>query len=300
MLIYYDYLYMKSLYSIYESLLDDDTTMMKDAEHAAYNAILKGLDDYRLANDGKHIIFDPTPEDSLVHGTYPSLRGAENGLRNHWEDINKIKRAGLIFQPIQYLELNIPGDEDGIDTLPCEGVYAMELNFYSDKSVDLSKLNYPIFRLINISKSYMGKVAKVIAPSKHIPVVEYDSLYDPTGFLPEDISGWDCDELYVPYQSFFDYYRYSGLHDDMQYTKPDKVQELVSNNPKAKNIYLTDNQHQIYYKCSFKGSGKNRKVIKLIPKKKRTVDTQRIRDGRLVLDQHIWGWKAKNLDLWDK
>lgn len=272
-----------------ESLLDDENLLLKNAEDNAYDSLLGKLKGAWRVID-KTIVYDPRNEKVKSTGGSPTLFLSEDNKGRSINDftynqLSNIKKSGLKFQTLEYMTIEYPkihAPNDILKILPCKDVGMMSL-WIRANGCDFNKFDGKINHVIQIFPHHEGiiKGLNVVPPKYHIGLVNYGSS-DSMSNLLTTIKNWDCDYLFVP--------GYDMMCGVLDYHKPgvicgfwiDKIQELIDANPNAKEIYIYDNQN--YWRCSYKGSGNNRKLVDLTNRTSRYVD-------KIKLE---YQWKCKN------
>lgn len=259
-----------------ESLLDDEDTLLKNSEDSVYDSLLGDLKKAWRVID-KTIVYDPRDEllKSMGESTALFLSEDNNGRgRNDftYSQLSSIKKSGLKFQTLEYILIeysNIHESNDWLKVLPCKDVGMMKVWLNPD-GCDFNKFDGKINHLIQIFPHHEGviKGLNVVPPKYHIGLVNYGS----SNYISSssNIKNWDCDYLLVP--------GFDMMCGILDHHKPntmcgfwiDKIQELIDSNPNAKEIYVYDNQ--TYWRCSCKGTGKNRKLVKLTNRTEKYID----------------------------
>ena len=268
-----------------ESIFDDEENIKK-IEDTVYSKLLKGTD-FSIGTDGKTIVYDP--KDEYAHGVFD--RRLSLGVKELFDNIQKINKAGLKFQPLSF----IFADNEAIDKIkdiPIDTVVSLTVGMFesNDFKIDFTKLKFDIINNITI-KSGSQKSVDIKPYPKHVHRVELTpSRYGDGVFKVDEIKGWDCDELIVQ-DSDFDagvaYGHGEGLHNGYSI---EKIQALINNNPKAKTIYLYNRDIESYWKVNTKGS--KRIFDKLVNRKPKDQ-----RSEYLDAQEYVWGWEAQHQDL---
>lgn len=269
-----------------ESIFDDEEKHMDDIENNIYNELLKGSD-FSVGTDKKTIVYDP--KDEYSHGIFD--RRLSLGTKGLSDNMKKINKAGLKFQPLCYI-LADNEEIDKIKDIPIDTVVSLYVGMYDDKNykIDFSKLKYDIINTITI-KGGEQKSVDITPYHKHINRIEIiPSRYSSSQFKVDEIKGWDCDELIVQ-DSDFDakvaYGHSEGLYNGYSI---EKLQTLINNNPKAKTIYLYNKNLENYWKVNTKGA--KRIFDKLVNRKPKDH-----RSEYLDAQEYVWGWEAQHQDL---
>ena len=268
-----------------ESIFDDEEKHMDNMENSIYNELLKGSD-FVVGTDKKTIVYDP--KDEYSHGIFD--RRLSLGIKGLSDNIQKINKAGLKFQPLSF----IFADNEAIDKIkdiPIDTVVSLSVGMFesNDFKIDLTKLKFDIINTITI-KSGRQKSVDIKPYPKHVHRVELTARYGEGVFKVDEIKGWDCDELIVQ-DSDFDagvaYGHGDGLCNGYLI---EKIQTLINNNPKAKTIYLYNRDIDSYWKVNTKGSKRIfDKLVNRKPKDQRSV--------YLDAQEYVWGWEAQHQDL---
>lgn len=269
-----------------ESIFDDEEKHMDNMENNIYNELLKGSD-FSVGTDKKTIVYDP--KDGYSHGVFD--RRLSLGIKGLSDNIQKINKAGLKFQPLFCIfadneEINKIKDIP-IDTVVSLSVGLFEIN---DFKIDFSKLKYDIINTITV-RGALQKSSDITPYPKHIRRVEIiPAKYGEGVFKVDEIKGWDCDELIVQDSDFGEKVAYG--HGDGLYNgySIEKIQTLINNNPKAKTIYLYIRDIESYWKINTKGS--KRIFDKLVNRKPKDQ-----RSEYLDAQEYVWGWEAQHQDL---
>lgn len=288
-MVYY-YLSMKHLNDILkESLLDDEDSLLKNAEDNAYDSLLGKLKGAWRVID-KTIVYDPRNEIVKSTGGSPTLFLSEDnkgGGKNDftYNQLSNIKKSRLKFQTLEHILIeysNIYDPDDWLNVLPCKDVGMIKLWVHAN-GCDFNKFDGKINHLIQIFPYHEGMIKglNIEPPKYHIGLVNYGSSYSIIN-SSINIKNWDCDYLLVP--------GYDMMCGVLDHHKPgvmcgfwiDKIQKLIDANPNAKEIYVYDNQ--TYWRCSCKGTGKNRKLVKLTNRTGKYID-------KIILE---YQWKCRN------
>lgn len=272
-----------------ESLLDNEDSLLKNAEDNAYDSLLGKLKRAWRVVD-KTIIYDPRDERVKSMGGSPTLFLSEDnkgGGRNDftYNQLSNIKKSGLKFQTLEHIMIEYPkiyAPNDILKILPCTVVGMIKL-WVRENGCDFNKFDGKINHLIQILPHHEGitKGLNIVPPKYHIGLVNYGSSYSISN-SSINVKNWDCDYLLVP--------GYEMMCGVLDHHKPgvmcgfwiDKIQELIDANPNAKEIYVYDNQ--TYWRCSCKGSGNNRKLVKLTNRTGKYID-------KIISE---YQWKCKN------
>lgn len=284
------YLCMKHLNDILkESLLDDEDTLMKNADDNVYDYFLGDLKKaWRIID--KIIVYDPRDERFKSMGDQPTLYLSEdnNGRgRNDftYDQLTNLKKAGLKFQNLEHIIIEHSDTyklDDWFKVLPCKEVGMMKVFVYGD-DLDFNNFKGKINHLIQLFPYHQGIVngLEIVPPKYHVGLVNYGSTYSISN-SSSNVKNWDCDYLLVP--------GYKMMCGVLDHHRPDvmcgfwidMVQELIDANPNAKEIYVYDNK--TYWRCSCKGTGKNRKLVKLTNRTEKYID-------KIITE---YQWKCRN------
>lgn len=268
-----------------ESIFDDEE-QMTNIDDAVYSKLLKGTD-FSIGSDGKTIVYDP--KDEYPHGVFD--RRLSLGVKGLFDNIQKINKAGLKFQPLSF----IFADNDAIDKIkdiPIDTVVSLSVGLFDsyDFKIDFSKLKYDIINTITIRGALQNSVDIKPYP-KHIHRVEIvPARYGEGVFKVDEIKGWDCDELIVQDSDFNDNVAYGHGDGLCNGYSIEKIQTLINNNPKAKTIYLYNRDIESYWKVNTKGS--KRIFDRLVNRKPKDQ-----RSEYLDAQEYVWGWEAQHQDL---
>lgn len=260
-----------------ESLLDDEDTLLKNAEDSVYDSLLGDLKKAWRVID-KTIVYDPRDERLKSIGGDPNLYLSDDNKgrsRNDftYDQLTDLKKAGLKFQTLEYIIIEYSKTRtpnDILKSLPCGNIGNMKVYVY-ENGYDFNKFDGKINYLIQLFPYHQGIVngLEIVPPKYHVGMVNYGSTYSiPNSSL--NIKNWDCDYLLVP-----GYKMMCGVLDRHRPNVMcgfwiDMVQELIDANPNAKEIYVYDNK--TYWRCSCKGTGKNRKLVKLTNRTGKYID----------------------------
>lgn len=269
-----------------ESIFDDEEKHMDNMENNVYNELLKGSD-FSVGTDKKTIVYDP--KDEYSHGIFD--RRLSLGIKSLSDNIQKINKAGLKFQPLYCIFANNE-EINKIKDIPIDAVVSLSVGMFEvkDFKIDFSKLKYDIINTITI-RGALQKSSDITPYPKHIHRVEMiPTKYGSEVFKVDEIKGWDCDELIVQDSDFSVGVAYG--HGDGLYNGYliEKIQTLINNNPKTKTIYLYNRDIESYWKVNTKGS--KRIFDKLVNRKPKDQ-----RSEYLDAQKYVWGWEAQHKDL---
>lgn len=268
-----------------ESIFDEEENMTK-IEDTVYSKLLKGTD-FSVGTDGKTIVYDP--KDEYSHGVFD--RRLSLGVKGLFDNIQKINKAGLKFQPLYC----IFADNEAIDKIkdiPIDTVVSLSMGLFdrSDFKIDFTKFNFDIINTITI-RGCSQKSADITPYPKHIHRVEIvPARYGDGVFKVDEIKGWDCDELIVQDSDFDAKVAYGHGDGLCNGYSIEKIQTLINNNPKAKTIYLYNRDIESYWKVSTKGS--KRIFVKLVNRKPKDQ-----RSEYLDTQEYVIGWEMQHQDL---
>lgn len=268
-----------------ESIFDDEENMSK-MEDTVYSELLKGTD-FMVGVDGKTIVYNPN--DGYSHSIFD--RRLSLGTKAISENIQKINKAGLKFQPIFCIFAD-NDDINKINDIPIDTVVSLSVGMYDSKDykLDFSKLKFDIINTITV-KGGAQKSVEVKPYPKHIHRVEFiPPRYNKSVFRFDEVDGWDCDELIVQDDDFNANTAYGhgeGLYNGYSI---EKIQTLIDNNPKAKIIYLYSKDLDSYWKINTKGS--KRVFDKLVNRKPKDD-----RSEYLDAQEYVLGWEVQHQDL---
>ena len=269
-----------------ESIFDDEEEQMSKVENTVYSDLLKGTN-FSVGTDGKTIVYDP--KDGYPHGIID--RRFSFGIKALSDNIQKINKSGLKFQPLYC----IFADNEYIDKIkdiPIDTVVSLSVGMFDsiDYKLDFSKLKYDIINTITI-RGGAQKSVDIKPYPKHIHRVELiPSRYSEGVFKVDEIKGWDCDELIVQDSDFDAKVAYGHGEGHYNGYSIEKLQTLISNNPKSKTIYLYSKDLDSYWKINTKGS--KRIFDKLVNRKPKDQ-----RSEYLDAQEYVWGWEAQHQDL---
>lgn len=242
---------------IKESLLDDEDEIMTSAETSMLNKEVQEWigDEYEVTNDKKYIMTRSAHHTKIYFGD----------LDIKLSELNKLNSRGLKFQPIKEISISDRNVDDYLKNIHIEGCGKVYITPDFNKGIDFNKMNFdPIF--IDLAANYWN----LIAPKKHVPYV----FLRKTRWTNEDsdwenVKDWDCDVLILSTAPFENW-------NDGKYTIGDfdkeKLQILVNNNPKAKQILLYDNAFNSENIYKINTSGAKRKITSVVKRKVSYVD----------------------------
>lgn len=268
-----------------ESIFDDEENMSK-IEDTVYSELLKGTD-FVIGKDGKTIVYNPN--DGYAHGVFD--RRLSLGVKGLFDNIQKINKAGLKFQPLSFIFAD-NGEIDKVKDIPIDTVVSLSLGLFDGKDfkIDLTKLKFDIINSITI-KSGSQKSVNIKPYHKHVHRVELvPSIYGDEVFKVDEVKGWDCDELIVQDSDFDAEVAYGHGDGLCNGYSIEKIQALINNNPKAKTIYLYNRDIESYWKVNTKGS--KRIFDRLVNRKPKDQ-----RSEYLDAQEYVWGWEAQHQDL---
>lgn len=262
---------------IKESIFDDDDVLMDRGIRSYLDDLLKESPDFKVGPDNKHIIYKPAQNMSHWVSTAPRLYVGCSGDNICNIDPKELKKHNLIFQPLSSIDFVVADETDQrkLQEFPCEWVSDLDIELFPLCSLDLSKLEYDVKSTVQIRYAGYKNLTpqNIKAYPKHLNTVMLYSYQDIEA--DEDVmKDWDCDILVIQSSLFRD--KSKIVYGDMQAFYEDKVQKILENNPKAKSIYLAPSYigNDFWYKIITKGSGKNRKVVKMNPMKKDTIQSK--------------------------
>lgn len=150
---------MKTLNYIYESLLDDEDTILDDTRTSMINSILNDTG-FKLGGDGQTIIMDTSGyyDDGVVSF------GRFNGPRTFDDRIQRINKLGLKFQPLS--QLTIRGgskwrNQEILNMMNCDHIVDVRIYEHGDLDFSKIKFNIPgsiIIRLLNPNDVFKNKI----------------------------------------------------------------------------------------------------------------------------------------------
>ena len=278
-----------------ESLLDDEDTLLKNSEDSVYDFLLGDLKKaWRMID--KTIVYDPRDERLKSMGDRPTLYLSEDNKGKNindftYDQLANLKKENLKFQTLEHItkSINITIEysniyelDDWFKVLPCKDVGMMKVFIYGD-NLNFNNFKSKINHLIQLFPYHQGivKGLEIVPPKYHVGLVNYGSTYSISN-SSSNVKNWDCDHLLVP--------GYEMMCGVLDHHKPgvmcgfwiDKIQELIDANPDANEIYVYDNK--TYWRCSCKGTGKNRKLVKLVNRTGKYID-------KIIAE---YQWKCKN------
>lgn len=268
-----------------ESIFDDEE-QMNNIDDTVYGKLLKGTD-FSIGTDGKTIVYDP--KDEYPHGVFD--RRISLGVKGLSDNIQKINKAGLKFQPVFCIFADNK-EIDKIKDVPIDTVVSLSVGLFDsyDFKIDFSKLNYDIINTITI-RGALQNSADIKPYPKHIHRVEIvPTRYGDGVFKVDGIKGWDCDELIIQDSDFDAEVAYGHGDGLCNGYSIEKIQTFINNNPKAKTIYLYNRDLESYWKVNTKGS--KRIFNKLVNRKPKDQ-----RSEYLDAQEYVWGWEAQHQDL---
>lgn len=283
------YLYMKNLVDIIkEGLLDvEDNEKNMDTR-----VLLRNHPDWRFSNGWT--VLDP-PQERLGYGWDHKanlyIQDRSNG--DVWS-ITDLKHNK--FQALDTVTIEGKTDVNSVlKELNCAFCGWLDVR-NAGNDIDFSKLKSPVNRIIRIVtettinvKPYKGHVNFV-----HLAKGRWCES-NVMAWTPENVKDWDCNYLVVDAS----YFTVEGplAHGDNKLNGfwIDRCQDLIDNNPKAKEIYLYDRNLDVFFRLSTQGVKR---------KLKNTVNRKKVLNN--IYDQEIrWckydveGWKHDNIKLYD-
>lgn len=268
-----------------ESIFDDEENMTK-VDDVVYSKLLKGTD-FSIGTDNKTIVYDP--KDGYPHGVFD--RRLSLGIKGLSDNIQKINKAGLRFQPL-YCIFADNETIDKIKDIPIDTVVSLSVGLFESKDykLDFLKLKFDIINTITI-RGALQKSSDITSYPKHLHRVEIiPARYGEGVFKVDEIKGWDCDELIVQDSDFDAKVAYGHGEGHYNGYSIEKIQTLINNNPKAKTIYLYNRDIDSYWKVNTKGS--KRIFDKLVNRKPKDY-----RSEYFDAQDYVWGWEAQHQDL---
>lgn len=265
---------MKNLYDILEGLLDlDDNESNMDAKVS-----LENHPDWKIV-DGWTILM---PQKVDYYDRYLNLPNIMIGNNISRGDLWSGDEIGLYkFQGLNSIEISAGHNTNKIlKDINCDfcGWLDIDISGKNSDTIDINNFKSPITQIIRVKATGSGEKS-VIAYKEYVPLVDlarsYISLHRYAAYdIPwtsTNVKDWNCGNLIVDYTYFLSEElpedRGNEMNCDGKMFLIDKCQELISNNPKAKNIYLHDNISK-YYKLSTKGSGAKRTLKGIINRTK--------------------------------
>lgn len=256
------YLYMRHLQDIIrESILDDENTLMQTAENNAYKHLL-GPHSTSWDVENKMLIHnDDMQGNKLI--LYPSKENS--GKRPcDWiySQLKEVQDAGLKFEPLSTCIIDDMYEQHPntwLSTLSCDKIGALSMIIYN-KDIDFTKFKGEIKHIIQFLSSYNGVANNITVtpPKYHVGVVHFKSTHaGPVKY--KKIVGWDCDYLIVDGENYREKRYLVDTDETICGYYKDQLQDLIDNNPKAKEIFIYDSGGW-YWRCSCKGIGKSRKL----------------------------------------
>lgn len=149
---------MKTLNYIYESLLDDEDTILNDTRTSMINSILNNTG-FKLGGDDQTIIMDTSRDyDATVSF------GRFSGPISFDDRIQKINKLGLKFQPLS--QLTIRGgsgwrNQEILNMMNCDHIVSVHI--YEQGDLDFNKIKFNIpgsitISLLNSNEVFKGKI----------------------------------------------------------------------------------------------------------------------------------------------
>ena len=150
---------MKTLNYIYESLLDDEDTILDDTRTSMINSILNDTG-FKLGGDDQTIIMDTSGyyDDGVVSF------GRFNGPRSFDDRIQRINKLGLKFQPLSGLTIRGGSkwkNQEILNMMNCDHI--VNVRIYEPGDLDFNKIKFDIpgsiiISLLNSNEVFKGKI----------------------------------------------------------------------------------------------------------------------------------------------
>lgn len=251
---------------IKESILDDDETLEQTVENNTYRHAL-GLHYKSWKVENKVLIYDG---DKILDRIIRLNASKDIQLNSQvdwtYAQLKDIKNAELKFEPLVSCIIDDTTEQHPntwLSTLPCDKIGAIRLTIFN-KDIDFTKFNGEIKHIIQLIPSNYGATdaVAVTPPKYHVGVVHFKPLqYNPMKY--KKISGWDCDYLIVDGEGYKQKNYLIDSDETICGLYKNQLQALITNNPKAKEIYIYDRDAMCFWRCSCKGIGKSRKLFDL-------------------------------------
>lgn len=263
---------------INESILDNGETLEQTAENNIYRHAL-GLHYKSWRVENKILIYDgdkildriirlDASKDILLKSRLGESKDIQLRSQVDWTytQLKEVQNVGLKFEPLVSCIIDDTTEQHPntwLSILPCDKIGAIRLTIFN-KDIDFTKFNGEIKHMIQFVPSDCGTTdaISVTPPKYHVGVVHFKSLRHNT-MKYKKIAGWDCDYLIVDGEG----YKQKNYLIDSDETicgfYKNQLQALITNNPKAKEIYIYDDHAGCLWRCSCKGIGKSRKLFDL-------------------------------------
>lgn len=264
---------------VYESFFDDDKDIMGGAIDDLSRSLFGRC--YKLNPSKSHLIYGAlNPQDYHYEIEIDKTR---NDIRRF--DPGTIKElAGIApFQPLLRVCVYDVDTNTALKDLNVEWV--SELNVSGKFDYDFSKLPFEVKHEIFIRLSNDYVPGEYIAYPGHLDRVIIRTTNDfsrPKKVIgPDDVKGWDCNELVVGHDAY-----YTGDFDREQ------LQKLIDNNPKVKTFVLNDGIERCCWLISY---DKKRKFKSLQRRIAKNLANKRRQDQTLwEAEIDAWWWKNKD------
>ena len=282
---------MKSVFEIYESILDDD--FVDDVEKNSYDEILGPEFAWVVCKDKKHLRFSKSCNTSLPKVIGERCRGGISRYNDLViKNVDDIVAAKMEFLPMCYFDVNIPESQDLFYKIPCPWTANAYLTWDPKAPLNFNKAEIEcksVYILIPY-RCQADEKSKLIAPKYHVDYCCVSAFGPVETISPSVIKDWDCDLLVVKCANKWHKSVGQWVHGDpMQQFHCEMVQELIDNNPKAKDIYIGGPYGDGFlYKCVGKKEKGKRVVTKMTPYKIETIEKK--------MDNYT-SWCSKALEI---
>lgn len=281
---------MKSIYELYESVLDDD--FEDNSSHIVAQDIVGKESAWRVCKDGKHLRYAGTISSLPKVTGYKFIGNFTSDNETTIKDAKTISKAGLEFLPLCYFDVDVPMSQDLLYEIPCPWTANAYIRWEPDSVLNFDKVKMEC-KSISIwfgSGSSVDKPSLLIAPKYHTDYLCILSTGPDETISPGVIRDWDCDLLVIKCANRWHKSVGAWVHGDpMQQFHREMVQELIDNNPKAKDIYIAGPYGDNFlYKCVCKKEKGKRVVTKMTPYKIQTIERK--------MDNYT-SWCSKSLEI---
>lgn len=243
-----------------ESLLDDFDVLAKDIDDKI-SLIKHPL--WRVSN-GWTILDPPQEFRGWGQDHQPNIFIGNKAHGDEWspEEISQFK-----FQGLHSITIDSNANINKIlKDINCDYCGWLDIR-YSKTNIDLTKLKSPINNIIRI---LVTDSIDIKAYPKHVEFVHLaDMSRSRMKLTPDNVKNWDCDYLVVDSSYFEVDGAIASGENKLNGYWIDRCQNLINNNPKAKNIYLYDQNIDIFLRLSTSGS---KRVFKNIVNRKNVLN----------------------------
>ena len=159
------------VYHIYESLLDDEDTILDDTKTSMINSLLKDTG-FKLGGDGQTIILDT----GKYYNNGDVSFGKFSGPRSFDDRIQTINKLGLKFQPLTQLAIYEKSgwrNQEILNMMNCDHIVSVRICEHGDLDFSKIKFNIPgsiTIKLINSNEVFKSKI---IPPKNKLLYIEF-------------------------------------------------------------------------------------------------------------------------------